>query len=266
MVMWFYFFLQDKSSIAEGVEELLSHGVEEISVLEDAEEGKTYFCGRGKEESFPEDWLHIENYTSLAEDIDWIQQWELFCPYFIEGMCKIPLSDFSANNTKHLVLSPGAGFGDLSHPTTRLMMELMNPYIQDKTIVDLGCGSGVLGLFALQLGAKKVYGLDIDPKALEHTKENARLNQLEDGIFVGLDLPKEALPDVLLLNMIWEEQRQALSSFPVGKCDFWIVSGILEEQEEEYLIFVKKFFLKAQKIERKEGWLGLVLVKETMSL
>ncbi len=262
MTTWFNFFLRKKSSIAEGLEELLSYGVEEVSMLEDLEEELTYFCGKTKKESFPLQWVHIESCIPLAEDIDWVQQWELFCPYFIEGMCKIPLSDFSANNTKYLRLSPGAGFGDLSHPTTRLMMELMNSYIQDKTVVDLGCGSGVLGLFALQLGSEKVYGLDIDLKALEHTKENARLNQLEDKIFVGFDLPEEVFPDVLLLNMIWEEQKQALASFPTSKCALWIVSGILEEQEKDYLLFVKQFSLKAQKIVKKEGWIGLVLVKE----
>ncbi len=263
MDKWFYFFLREESSIAEGLEELLSYGAQEISELEDLEEQKTFFCGKIKKESFPLQWEHIESCKLLDEDIDWQQQWELFCPYFVDGMCKIPLSDFSAKNLKHLLLSPGAGFGDLSHKTTCLMMELMSLYVEDKIVADLGCGSGVLGLFALQLGAKKVYGIDIDPKALEHTKENARLNDLEDKIFVGLNLPEKVFPDILLLNMTWDEQKQALSSFPVDKCGLWIVSGILEEQEKGYLLFMKQFSLKLEKIMRREGWLGFIFIKDS---
>lgn len=262
MDMWFYFFLRQQSSIAEGLEELLLVGVEEVSVLEDLEEGKTFFCGKIKKESLPESWGHIDRCTAIEENIDWVQQWELFCPYFRDGMCRIPLSEFSSKNEKDLLLSPGAGFGDLSHPTTRLMMELMDSYVEGKVVVDLGCGSGVLGLFALQLGAKKVYGLDIDPNALEHTKENAKLNHLEDKIFVDFSLSKEALPDILLLNMTWEEQKQALSFFPENKCSIWITSGILEEQQQEYLLFMKQFTSRLQKVIKKEGWLGFVFEKE----
>ncbi len=260
--MWFNFFLRKESSIADGLEELLSCGVQEVSVLEDMEEEKTFFCGKMKKESLPLHWKHIDDCIPIEEDIDWSQQWELFCPYFVEGMCKIPLSDFSAKNRKYLLLSPGAGFGDLSHPTTYLMMKLMTPYVEGKTLVDLGCGSGVLGLFGLQLGAKKVYGLDIDPKALEHTKENARLNSLDDQTVVDFDLPEEAAPDVMLLNMTLEEQRLALSSFPPNKCALWVSSGILKEQEKEYLLFMKQFALKVQKIEEKEGWLGFIFTRD----
>lgn len=257
---WFNFFLKEESSIADGLAELLSCGVAEVSVLEDLEEEKTFFCGKVEKGLFPSQWEHIDSWTQLEEDIDWLEQWELFCPYFINGMCKIPLSDFSAKSSKFLLLSPGAGFGDLSHPTTCLMMALMSSYVEDKTVVDLGCGSGVLGLFALQLGAKKIYGLDIDKKALEHTKENARLNHLEDRVFVDFELPEEAAFEAVLLNMTLDEQKQALSFFPVDKCNLWITSGILEEQEAEYLLFMKQFSLKAEKIVKKEGWLGFIFI------
>lgn len=258
METWFYFFLSDKSSLAGGLEELLSYGVSDLSVLEDVEEQKTFFCGKIEESSVPSVWSHIKSVKRLEEEIDWKQQWELFCPYFSDGIGKIPLADFSQKSKKHLLLHPGAGFGDLSHPTTCLMMELMDQYVEDRVLVDLGCGSGVLGLFALLLGAKKVYGIDIDPKALEHTEENAKLNHLEDRVTVGCSLPEEASPDVLLLNMIFEEQKMALTSFPTKKCDVWITSGMLKEQEKEYLHFMERFSLKLQRKIEKDGWLAFV--------
>lgn len=261
METWFYFFLQKESSVAEGLEELLSYGAMDLSVLEDMEEDKIYLCGKINKGSMPLQWMHIEYCTPLEENINWVEQWEMFCPYFSEGICKIPLANFSAKSEKQLLLLPGAGFGDLSHPTTCLMMELMDSYVEDKILVDLGCGSGVLGLFALLLGAEKVYGLDIDRNALEHTKENAKLNDLQDKVLVSSFLPKDVNPEVTLLNMTWDEQKQALSSFPVNKCDVWITSGILQEQEKEYLLFMEKFFLKVQKVKEKEGWLGFVFTR-----
>lgn len=260
MQNWFYFFLKDTSSIAEGIEELVSHKIEELSVLEDIEEGKMFFCGRGEGKYFPASWKHMDSLQPIPSEIDWNQQWELFCPYFKEGICKIPLSDFYPASNKTLVLLPGAGFGDLSHPTTFLMMQLMGMYVEDQVLVDLGCGSGVLGLFGLLLGAKKVYSLDIEQDALLHTKENAKANALEDFVVAQtiLSEPLDPRPNVMLLNMTFEEQKIAISSFVAKECDLWITSGILDSQEKEYINFMKQFSLRIEKILEKDGWIACI--------
>ena len=72
----------------------------------------------------------------------WDQQWELFAPQFKEGKAHIDLTDYGVCKT--LQLYPGPGFGDLSHPTTRLVLQLMKPHLQQRLAIDIGCGSGIL--------------------------------------------------------------------------------------------------------------------------
>ncbi len=261
MERWFYFVLKRESTVAEGLEELLPLGVSDVSILEEAEEEKTFFCARAEINRLPFEFVHIRNIIPIDEEIDWNSQWRQFCPYFSDGLCKIPLADFFRDRSEYIILTPGPGFGDLSHPTTRLTLELTDLCVKDKIVADIGCGSGVLGFFALALGARKVYALDIDPKALEHTKENALLNGFEDKLTVDFLLAEGVLPDIALLNMTFEEQKQALASFPVKSCSEWITSGILKEQEAEYLLFMKGFGLTVKKRLEKDGWLAFIFLR-----
>jgi ribosomal protein L11 methyltransferase len=191
------------------------------------------------------------------DTIDWKKQWELFCPYFKNGICKVPLKDFCTGSSEEILLSPGGGFGDLSHPTTHLMMELIGKFCKDKDVIDLGCGSGILSLAALKLGAKKAYSLDIEDDALFHTRENATLNRLQKKIITGKTLKKGPSPDVLFLNMTFYEQKEALSSLPVYP-GLWITSGILKEQEEIYLKYIDSLGLELLSSHEKNGWLAFV--------
>ena len=113
----------------------------------------------------------------------WEKQWELFAPNFKNGKAHIDLTPYGCPEI--LQLYPGPGFGDLSHPTTRIVLELMQPYIQNHAVLDIGCGSGILSLAAAAMGASEVYGYDIDPEAVEHAKKNATLytNNLKNREF-----------------------------------------------------------------------------------
>ena len=191
--------------------------------------------------------------------MDYESEWERHAPNFKEGKVHLQLPD-----GKSIDLLPGAGFGDLSHPTTHLCLELMQNYIKEKIIIDIGTGSGVLALAALVSGAKKAIGIDIDPAALEHAKENAKLNHLENKI--EFYLPGAWKPDalepsyVILMNMISSEQEVAWKSFIKNKkiSGILILSGILLEQQEEYRAFAKRFGWKLQEVREKEGWLGFI--------
>jgi len=261
--LWFYFFLKEHSSPTEAMEELLTLSVEELSWFEDFETGEAFFCGKTRG-FIPSCLEHVDRVTKMESEIDWEKQWEQFCPYFSEGICRIPLSDFSKSE-KTLLIYPGAGFGDLSHPTTLLMMELMGPYVKESRALDLGCGSGVLGLSALALGAKVCYGIDIDSDALLHAAENAKINDLEKKLILSSSAPAglNPEPDLLFLNMTFEEQKEALSGFPVYFGLTWITSGILEEQTEAYLLYMRRFNLKLEEIAHKEGWAGFVFSSQT---
>ncbi len=185
--------------------------------------------------------------------IDWQQQWALFAPNFKNGKAHIPLP----NNTT-LQLIPGAGFGDLSHPTTHLMLEMLKQQASGETIVDIGTGSGILALAALLIGANKAFAIDIDPEALLHTRTNARLNSLENKIQIGFSLPKKLPKSLFLMNMIFCEQKEFGPVQWNRFAKLWIVSGILEEQKKEYLKQVKEWGWTPHSEYQKGEWMGWI--------
>jgi ribosomal protein L11 methyltransferase len=188
--------------------------------------------------------------------IDWEEQWRLFAPNFYDGCAHIPLS-----NGEEIRLKPGEGFGDLSHPTTQLMLKLMSSRVQNKIVVDIGCGSGILSIAAAKLGAKKVYGIDIDPQALAHAKKNCEFNHCHKRVFIRKTLPAEVFhtPTVILMNMIMNEQKCAWKSNQQLHSECIIASGILTEQKQAYLELVKSWgWPRPEKICTKSGWLGFL--------
>ncbi len=259
---WFHFLLKKGSSITQALEELSSYQVEEISFIENKEEDSTTFYGKGYSQNFPPTWQFFQSPVPTLFEVNWQEQWELFCPYFKEGFCKIPLHIFKKDSKEEVLLHPGPGFGDLSHPTTHLMMELLGKYANNSTLIDLGCGSGILGLTALKLGAEKVYCLDIEIDAIKHTKENAILNHLEKKLFAGKTLPKilDPTPNILCINMTFEEQKQAISCLPKIPDMLWLTSGILESQRKKYLAFAKSLNLTVKASYVKDKWLSFILI------
>ena len=175
--------------------------------------------------------------------IDWDEQWALHAPNFQDGyVCVKPYG---------LRLKPGPGFGDLSHPTTRLMLDMM-PNKIDMPVVDIGCGSGVLSLAAHFAGAPKVYGIDIDDGAIKHAKRNAELNAA--NVFFGKTLPEIPKHCLVLMNMISSEQAIAWHAQKKlhPHVEKMIVSGIFVQQEE--------YASYGQLVEKREleGWLGFL--------
>ena len=164
MDLWFYFVLHPESSEEEALSELAPCNLKHSSLVEDMETAERYLCAVADPSLFPSAWNHITSCTQLEKtDIDWGVEWNAFSPYFQDGLAQIPLSDFLPSSEENLTLVPGPGFGDLSHPTTLLSLKLLAELAPNQTLIDLGCGSGILGLAALKWGAHFVYGLDIDP-------------------------------------------------------------------------------------------------------
>jgi len=192
--------------------------------------------------------------------IDWEAQWQAFAPHFYEGVAHIDLSSFGG---PCLLLKPGAGFGDFSHPTTRLMVSLIAPLVREKVVFDIGCGSGILSIASLLLGAKKAIGIDIEEEAIAHSRENAKLNGVEKKAYFAKKLPqppKEAC--VIVMNMIESEQKLAWRSVSSlhNKPATLITSGILSEQKERYLQLAKDWGFEWEAEKEEEGWLGFVFI------
>lgn len=190
--------------------------------------------------------------------IDWEKQWELHAPNFSNGRLEISLALYGLEGS--LELYPGPGFGDFSHPTTKLTAKLMAPLIKDKMVVDVGCGSGILTLLALKLGALKASGIDCEAEAVSHARENAA----RTGQKAQFYLPDEApLPEnsCILMNMIASQQEEALTQYaPLFVNPLYIItSGILEE-EKDYLPKTESWGWKLLKKESLNGWMGFVFI------
>lgn len=179
--------------------------------------------------------------------INWEEQWALYAPGFEKGLAHIPLP-----NGNSMPLYPGPGFGDLSHPTTKMVLQLLPSYVKDKIVFDIGCGSGILSIAAALMGAKKVYGCDIDPDALEHAARNIALNQ------VNVQLQNPAIvPNCILMNMIFLEQKAAWSAHQ-SPFHYLITSGILKEERSEYLLFAENRGWSLHQEQEEAGWLAFI--------
>jgi ribosomal protein L11 methyltransferase len=171
------------------------------------------------------------------EDQAWERAWmdEFKAMQFGERLWVVPshLSppDESAVN---MVLDPGLAFGTGTHPTTALCLRWLDSLNLDgKTIFDFGCGSGILAIAALLLGAKPAYVTDIDPQAIEATHDNAKLNKVEQHIHVldGKTHPNENI-DVFIANILagpLEELAPHFATLCQPNTQI-ALSGILREQ------------------------------------
>ena len=146
----------------------------------------------------------------LVEDKDWSQEWKKYfkpiacsegrlwiCPSWIEA----PEPD-----AVNLRLDPGLAFGTGTHPTTMLCLNwLEKQSLKGKTVIDYGCGSGILGIAALLLGADTVLAIDNDPQALLASRDNAQRNAIADNRLITLlpqQIPSDAKADIMLANIL----------------------------------------------------------------
>lgn len=190
--------------------------------------------------------------------IDWQDQWRLHGADYRDGFVHLSHPSFQ----KEILLEPGPGFGDFSHPTTRLVMEMMEQHIKGRHVLDVGCGSGVLSFCALAFGARSVAGIDIDAAALEHAKKNGFCNKM-DAQIVFCE-PQEYCPNgksefVMLMNMIYSEQVVAWESLrkihPLVRDCF--ISGVLATEREIYLQITHRWGWTLKSEQSQEDWLGL---------
>jgi ribosomal protein L11 methyltransferase len=174
------------------------------------------------------------------EDKDWEREWmDNFHPMkFGQRLWICPSwRDVPDPSAVNVMLDPGLAFGTGTHPTTALCLTWLDGVdLVGKTVVDFGCGSGILSLAALKLGAKKVIGIDIDPQALQASLENAKRNQCEDrlALFLPKDQP-EFKADVVVANILAGPLRELAPVIInyLASNGVLALSGVLEEQAEQ---------------------------------
>lgn len=159
-----------------------------------------------------------------------------------------------------LFLDPGLAFGTGTHPTTALCLEWLAQHPPaGLTVIDYGCGSGILALAAAKLGARAVYATDHDPQALTATRANAEKNGLQASIHT---LTPEQLPaleaDVLLANIVAQPLIALAPLFAqqVRAGGRMVLSGILEPQADAVIAAYRPWFAMVQKVQR-DDWMLL---------
>lgn len=177
---------------------------------------------------------------SVLEDQPWERSWlDHFEPLqFGERLWIVPSAYEPPNpDAVNILLDPGLAFGTGTHPTTALCLKWLDKNadrIKGHSVIDYGCGSGILAIAAALLGASNILGTDIDPQALEATRDNAERNAVTDAITLELvpenDTKAPPAADILLANILAGPLQQLAPKLtPLSKGPI-VLSGILAEQ------------------------------------
>lgn len=212
--------------------------------------------------------------TSLGDDVDWENNWKRYYKPIEIGERLLILPDWEeAPITQRAIvrLDPGVAFGTGGHHTTRMCLELIEQVIcPGDRVLDLGCGSGILGLAAIKLGAASATAVDIDPLAAKAAMENAGRNGLTDqlSVFSGNLLSDEALKgrlsgqyDIVLANIVADVVIR-MASFAHACCrkgGCFIASGIIGERREELVRALERAGFTVMALRESGDWIAALL-------
>ncbi len=219
---------------------------------------------------------------SQTEDKDWINNWkEYFHQFAVDDILIVPSwEEVKEEDKDRLILriDPGTAFGTGMHETTQLCIRQLKKYVRPGSrLLDVGTGSGILGIVALKLGASYVMGTDLDPCAVHAVEENQEANAIPTGVF-----------EIFIGNIIDEEEMQKKAGFasydlvtaniladvlvpltpviaghlkPGG---LYITSGILENKEETVRQAVEDAGLRILEVTRQGEWVSVTAKKPPM--
>ena len=210
----------------------------------------------------------VPNYRIEAvEDKDWVREWmDSFHPMsFGEQLWICPSWHTPPQqDAVNIMLDPGLAFGTGTHPTTALCLNWLDQAdVKGKTVIDYGCGSGILAIAAALLGAKKVIGVDTDPQALEATQANAERNGVQINTYFPDDCPDEAC-DLVLANILagpLQSLSERLASLTKAGSPI-ILSGILDVQADDVSNSYQHWFDMETAV-LKDEWVRLVGLKHS---
>ena len=203
--------------------------------------------------------------SDLPEE-DWQSGWkQYYKPIHVNHLVVVPMWEKYEPQEGETVMKidPGMAFGTGAHETTRLCLKaLTKTDLAGKTILDVGCGSGILSIGGVLLGAESAFGCDIDQLAVEVARRNAALNGLEDqtGYAAGdlLSVVEGQYPIVVanivadVILTLLKDLHQVL--LPGG---LFIASGIIDDRKDELIAAIQKAGLTIENIEEERGWVAI---------
>ncbi len=202
------------------------------------------------------------------EDKDWEREWmDNFHPMrFGQRLWICPSwRDVPDPTAVNVMLDPGLAFGTGTHPTTSLCLEWLDGLdLEGKTVIDFGCGSGILAIAALKLGAARAIGIDIDPQAILASRDNAERNGVSErlSLYLPKDQPQDLQADVVVANILAGPLRELapmISVLPRAGGHLGL-SGVLASQAESVADAYRADF-NIDPVAEKDEWCRITGVK-----
>jgi len=212
-------------------------------------------------------------------DEDWANNWKQFFKPFVVSdriIIKPSWEDYKESTEGKIVLEidPGMSFGTGQHFTTRLCIEQIEKYLrEDMKVLDMGCGSGILSIAAILLGAKSAVGIDIDENAVRIAKENAAINNIHDDrftLYCGNVTDDKALQDeigynkydMIAVNIIADIIIGMSSNFPkfLKKGGIVVASGIIKKYLQNIIENFESLGFEILEINEKEDWVSVTAI------
>ncbi|MFA6698765.1 MAG: 50S ribosomal protein L11 methyltransferase [Thiomicrospira sp.] len=211
--------------------------------------------------------IPIDDYRiEQIEDKDWIREWmDQYQPMrFGDNLWIVPSWLTPPEpNAVNLLLDPGLAFGTGTHPTTAMCLTWLDQHPpHGKTVIDYGCGSGILAIAAAKLGATQVKGTDIDPQAIIASQDNAQRNHVDIDFALVKHFQAEPV-DCLLANILAGPLKELATEFahlvkPGGQL---VLSGLLASQAAELVTHYRQFGFELDTLQTSEEWALLSGVK-----
>lgn len=216
---------------------------------------------------------------SQTEDVDWVNNWkQYFHQFYIDDILVIPSWEkVEAKDSDKMVIhiDPGTAFGTGMHETTQLCIRQLKKYVTpDTEILDVGCGSGILGMLALKFGAKHSVGTDLDPCAIDATHENMEANGIDRSqyeVMIGNIIDQKKIQDqvgyekydIVAANILAEVLLPLtpviLHQLKPG--GIYITSGIIDEKETVVVDAVKQVGMEVLEVHHQGEWVSVTARK-----
>lgn len=216
---------------------------------------------------------------SQTEDVDWVNNWkQYFHQFYVDDVLIIPSwEDVKPEDEDKMIIhiDPGTAFGTGMHETTQLCIRQIRKYVTSDTVMlDVGCGSGILGMLALKFGAKYAVGTDLDPCAIDATHENMEVNGIRKDqyeVLIGNIIDDKEVQDRvgyekydmvaanILADVLVPLTPVILQQLKTG--GIYITSGIIDEKEETVVNAVKAAGLKVLEVNHQGEWVSVTARK-----
>lgn len=216
---------------------------------------------------------------SQTEDVDWVNNWkQYFHQFYVDDVLIIPSwEEVKPEDEDKMIIhiDPGTAFGTGMHETTQLCIRQIRKYVTpDTTILDVGCGSGILGMLALKFGAKYSVGTDLDPCAIDATYENMEVNGITKDqyeVMIGNIIDDKEVQDKvgyekydivvanILADVLVPLTPVILHQLKTG--GIYITSGIIDAKEEIVVEAVKEAGLEVLEVTYQGEWVSVTARK-----